>query len=139
MASSAAALREPYEEDLQALIRLLNVVRDREDGYDLPVAFLTNTMYICSKNNLNDLINWDTFNRLLLQKVDYIHQEGISSAAFALNQAGVYDQAVWTALGEAVLARETLLSFPVMSERWDATKFRDANEFNRKWRTDGRL
>lgn len=130
MFRNAASIREAYDEDLQALIRLLNVVRDREGEYDFPVAFLTNTMYVCSKNNLTDLINWDNFNRLLLQKIDFIHQEGIAQAAFALNQSEVYDQAVWTALGEAVLARDTLLSFPVLSERWDATKHRSANDFS---------
>jgi hypothetical protein len=73
MFRNATAIREVYDEDLQAFIRTLTVIRDREEEYNFPVAFLTNAMYIVSKNNLSDLINWDNFNKLLLQKVDYIH------------------------------------------------------------------
>lgn len=72
------SLREAYDEDVSALVRLLNVVRDHESEYDFPVAFFTNTMYVVSKNNLNGLINWDAFNSLILQKISYIHLEGIS-------------------------------------------------------------
>ena len=75
---STLSLREAYDEDVSTLVRLLNVVRDHESEYDFPVAFFTNTMYVVSKNNLNGLINWDAFTSLILQKISYIHLEGIS-------------------------------------------------------------
>ena len=48
-------------------------------------------MYVCAKNGNSDLIDFQIFKELLLKKISYIHFEGISHAAYALNSEGDYD------------------------------------------------
>ena len=66
---------------------MLTIARQKEEKYDFPVAFITNILYVCEKNGLtsNLIPDHSAFLQILEKKQDYMHLEGISHAAYALN------------------------------------------------------
>ena len=65
---------------------------------DFPVAFVTNILYVCAKNDISHLINTEAFIEIILQKQNFMHLEGISHTAYALDKLGIYDEEIWGAL-----------------------------------------
>ena len=80
-------------------------------------------MYVCAKNGNADLIDFDAYKTLLAKKLPFIHLEGISHAAYALNAEGIHDNELWKALQDQLLKRETFLIEHVSPDNWDPTSF----------------
>jgi hypothetical protein len=84
---------------------------------------VTNVLFICYKNNIEYLIDQDTYLDLLIQKMDYIHLEGLGHTAFALNKAGITDGPVWDGLHEQVMKKDTFQLTWVKNNNYDPTAF----------------
>ena len=91
-------LRKDIDKHFAILDRLLEVARDKEEEFDFPIAFVTNVLYVCSKNDIDYILNYDKYLSLLLKKQDNLHLEGISHAAYALDYMGVHQGDIWEAL-----------------------------------------
>lgn len=102
MQLDAKHVRTDLEVGLQNLQTLLKVGGRVEN---LPVAFASNAMYVLARNGLASTAEFHQIAHeqllpLLMQKQANLHGEGISMAAYALNEAGIYDAAVWEMLVE---------------------------------------
>lgn len=116
-------IRKDIDEAFVKLDRMLSIAREREETSDFPVAFVTNILYVCEKNGVSDLINHDVYLKLLKQKQDYLHLEGIGHAAYALDSLGIYDKELWAALGTQIAKKDTFQLEYVKPENYDPTKF----------------
>ena len=81
------SIRKDMDEAFASLDRMLTIAREKEEQYDFPVAFITNILYVCEKNGLTSQMIPDhtEFLKIMEKKQDFMHLEGISHAAYALN------------------------------------------------------
>lgn len=110
---------------MQSLHRLFKVdIRD----WNLPVAFASNALYVLARNGLVQTDESQKLIReqlipLLLSKQSYLHGEGISMAIYALNEAGIYEEEVWSML--AAKCEEHNFDYQVIKgNRWVPGEFR---------------
>ena len=76
------------------------MAKSKEQTSDFPVAFVTNLLYLISINDLKDqlLPEIEEYLKIIIQKQDFMHLEGIGQCASALNNFGIYNEDVWLAL-----------------------------------------
>ena len=130
-------IRKEMDKAFVSLDRMLTIAREKEERYDFPVAFITNILYVCEKNGLtsNLIPDHTMFLQIMEKKQDYMHLEGISHAAYALNgikqredETKQIDESVtkaWLALQNQLTSRKIdsfQLEF-VKNENYDPTQF----------------
>ena len=75
-------------------------------------------MYVLAKNQSADQA---IFNKHLLpilkNKSQYLHAEGAAQAAFALQEAGIYDQEAWNIIKDAIANKDFNVMI-VKNDRW---------------------
>lgn len=91
---------------------------------DLPVAFASNAIYVLERNGDYSLRH--EYERLLLpllkNKLQNLHAEGIAQAAWALSNAGIYDQELWEGLANLAKSKDFDCIY-VKNQRWSAQLF----------------
>lgn len=75
---------------------------------DYPVAFATNAMYVLAREDGQSQLSRDIIEQQLIPvvkaKADYLHGEGLSQIAYALNEYQIWDEDVWSLLKERIPA-----------------------------------
>jgi hypothetical protein len=66
---------------------------------NLPVAFAANALYVLERNGggVREYYD-DVLLPVLREKIDYLHAEGVTNTVWALANAEIYDQEIWTSL-----------------------------------------
>lgn len=97
-------IRRELDHAFEKLDRFLFIAQEKEHGFDFPVAFVTQILYVCEKNGLSSLLHdakksldekpsdrsrrLQSFYDIIKKKKDYIHLEGLSQTAFVLQRIG---------------------------------------------------
>lgn len=118
--SALEALTQDMTSNMSYLLRTLSILDSKTD---LPVAFATNTLYVLERNGLGDK---QAYERVLLptlrKKADYLHAEGVAQAAWALANAQIHDQQIWSSLKNLILTKDFDYTI-VKNERFSASYY----------------
>ena len=96
---------------------------------DLPVAFVSNALYVMSRNGMlegsGSLVN-DHLLPVLIEKQQWLHAEGVAHTVYALTAAKNWNQEIWAILTEQIKNKDFGYEV-VKSARFDPTVYYKMN------------
>ena len=94
--SALKSVRTELVSGMEALHRVF-VIENKKASY--PVAFATNAMYVLAREDGVSSVSRDIIEQTLLpvikEKAEYLHAEGVSSLAYALDKYQIHDEEAW--------------------------------------------